>query len=615
MRIDPRSVSNHSRGGWGSASDAPTFLPQDEVVLPLKAPKSDSVITSAPKTKKKDPLPQARVVQHRGASQSTIKPPKQESVAAQAPARPAPQARHTPPSGTSASAAQRTPSGQTASAPRPSSPSIGTPPSGMSAQQTPVPPQGAIPPFVQFEGGASFEPLAIPLPPELAPPVYGWLRRLALQADLAGADRLLREALADLTSALNALIIYASPEGLHTVGINDEMPKDTQPIIAVAKSRRALVGTHSALIPITTTTETIAVIQLIRNVRQPAFNMVDYVMMAAISRESASIMHHLVVEHLQRRNELEADKKSLYRPEALEQHRRRGQEGVVTELSPGWVKATYKVLLGALTVAIVAAFVIHVPTYSEGPGVVVLPGSPITAGAPGTVDDIFVQTGMLVKKGNALVKLKSEKEESAYRQAKSELDTALQSYLFDPSDEQVRKTLSSAQAAAKRAEDEVEQRTVRASADGTVSDIRVGIGKSVNFGDPICTIVAPGTQPELWAFLPGSDIARLKDGQELQIELSGYQKTREKGTIYSITKGVSGSAMARQMLGPELADALKLAQDGSYVLVKAKIGKNTFRAKGKKYFFHHGMPAKNEVRVEDKRFITTLLPSLEKYTE
>src|SRR5262245_30956663 len=39
-------------------------------------------------------------------------------------------------------------------------------------------------PLIAFEGGASFDPLAIPLPPELAPPLYGWLRRLALQADL-----------------------------------------------------------------------------------------------------------------------------------------------------------------------------------------------------------------------------------------------------------------------------------------------------------------------------------------------------------------------------------------------------------------------------------------------
>ncbi|HEX5063564.1 MAG TPA: hypothetical protein VFV99_29505, partial [Kofleriaceae bacterium] len=219
--------------------------------MPLRHVKSDSIITSAPKKAKQAVLPEARAIQSRNASQSTIKPAKQQGAKQQP---------------------------------------VDAPP--VAAQ----PPQ-AIPPFMPFEGGASFDPLAIPLPPELAPAVYGWLRRLALQADLAGADRLLRDALADLTSALQVLIIYSSPDGLHSIGANDEMPKDMQPVLAVAKSRRALVGTHSALIPIATSTDTIAVIQLVRNARQPAFNMVDHVTMAAIARESASIMHHLVVEH------------------------------------------------------------------------------------------------------------------------------------------------------------------------------------------------------------------------------------------------------------------------------------------------------------------------------
>jgi multidrug efflux pump subunit AcrA (membrane-fusion protein) len=571
MRIDHRSVSTQPRG-WGPAADAPTFLPKDDVVLPLAAPRSDSVITSAPKTQKRARLPEARAVQQRTASQSTIKPAQQGT-----PAPPAQQA-----------AVQ-------AAAQRLAGPSV--------------------PAFIPFEGGASFDPLAIPLPPELAPPVYSWLRRLALQADLAGADRLLREAFADLTSALHVLVIYASPEGLHSVGVNDELPKDMQPIIAVAKSRRALVGTHSALIPITTTTETIAVIQLVRNVRQPAFNMIEHVTMAALARESASIMHHLVVEHLQRRNELEADKKSLYRPEALEQHRRRGQEGALTELSPGWIRATYRILVGGLVLAVVLAFVIHVPTYSEGTGVTVYPGTPLTAPAPGTVDKVFVQAQHQVKQGTPLVKLKSEKEESDERQARTELEAALQSYLFDPADESIRKALVTAQATAKRTEEAIEQRTVRASIDGVVSDVRVTEGKAVNFGDPIVTIVPPGTEPEVWAFLPGSDRPRLRAGQTLQVELLGYQKVRERAAIYDIALTTTGAAMARTLLGPELADSLKLAPDAPYVLVKAKLPRRMFRAKGKTYRYHQGMPAKTEVRVEDKRFISTLLPSLEKYTE
>ena len=53
-----------------------------------------------------------------------------------------------------------------------------------------------------------------------------------------------------------------------------------------------------------------------------------------------------------------------------------------------------------------------------------------------------------MKKGTPLVKLKSEKEESDFKQAKAELEAALQSYLFDPADETIRKALVTAQAQA-----------------------------------------------------------------------------------------------------------------------------------------------------------------------
>lgn len=557
MRIEPKA--------WGPAADSPTFLPPDALTVEKtqprpsrSAPKSDSIITSAPKAKAaKQPTVS------RNPSQSTVKPlPAPPVVEAPAPVAAAPVA----------------------------------------------------PPFVQFEGGASFDPHALPLPPELAPPVYDWLRRLALQADLAGADRLLREAFAELSSALSVLIIYSGPDGLHSLGANDELPKDTQPIVAVARSRRALVATHVAYLPIATVSETIAVVQLQRNPRQPAFNMVDQVTMAALARESAAILHHLVVQHLQRRTEAEADKKSLYRPEALESHRKRGQEGVVTELSPGWVRRTYHVLVVSILVGIGFATYVQVPTYSSGTGVVVFNGTPVTTPAPGTVDKVFVMSGQAVHKGDLLVRLKADKEEADLRQASTELESALDQYLFDPADETIRKSLITAQSQAKRAEDALAQRSVRAPIDGTVSDVRIRSGVSLEFGAPILTIVEPGTEPEIWAFLPGSDRPRLHAGQTLQIDLLGFEKTREQAKIYSVGRDATGAAELRRSLGAELADSLKLPTDGgSFVLVKAKLPKASFRAKGQTYHFHQGMPAKTEVRVESKRFIVTLLPSLEKY--
>ncbi|HEY5945278.1 MAG TPA: hypothetical protein VIV40_07300, partial [Kofleriaceae bacterium] len=115
--------------------------------------------------------------------------------------------------------------------------------------------------------------------------------------------------------------------------------------------------------------------------------------------------------------------------------------------------------------------------------------------------------------------------------------------------------------------------------------------------------------------LPGSDRPRLHAGLTLQVELAGFQKTREMATIYEVDLANTGAAMARTSIGPELADSLKLEQTGSYVLVKAKLPKRTFRAKGQQYHYHQGMPATTEVKVENKRFISTLLPSLEKYVE
>jgi hypothetical protein len=585
MRIDQGEApsSSTAKKSWGPAADAPTYLPADTF---------DEALGCAPLP----PPPQAPVRAARGSQ------PRSDSVLTSAP-RPSPgvvsgevQARPSVPS------LQRAPE----VSPRASAPVMAAQPSE---------PVMAMPPYVPMDGGASFDPLAMPLPPELAPSIYDWLRRLALQTELAGADRLLRDALADLTSSLSVVLIYSGDDGLHTLVATDELPADQTPIAAVGKARRAIATSHCAYVPIATTAETIAVIQLVRNPRQQGFTMIDHVLMAGIARECAAIMHHLVVQHGQRRSEAEQDKQGLYRAEALDSHRRRGAEGALTELSPGWVRVTYKVLIAAIVIAAACAYFIEVPTYSSGTGVVVFDGTPITAPAPGTVETIYAQPAQQVRKGDLLVKLKADKEESDLEQARAELDAALHQYLIDRGDETLKKTLISAQAQTRRAEDALEQKTVRATADGTVSDIRIRAGSALEFGAPILTIVAPGTEPEMWAYLPGSDRPRLRPGQTLQIELLGYQKTRERATIQEVGRNVISAVEAKRSLGAELADVVRLPQDGSFVVVKAKLPRRTFRARGRSYNYHPGMPAKTEVRVESKRFVVTLLPSLEKYLE
>jgi hypothetical protein len=75
-----------------------------------------------------------------------------------------------------------------------------------------------------------------------------------------------------------------------------------------------------------------------------------------------------------------------------------------------------------------------------------------------------------------------------------------------------------------------------------------------------------------------------------------------------------GALEARRFIGGTLADALKLG-DASYVMVRAKLPGRTFQTHHRTYRYRHGMPAKTEVRIESKRFLVTLLPSLEKYLD
>jgi hypothetical protein len=100
----------------------------------------------------------------------------------------------------------------------------------------------------------------------------------------------------------------------------------------------------------------------------------------------------------------------------------------------------------------------------------------------------------------------------------------------------------------------------------------------------------------------------------LQVELTGYTKTRESATIYEVGRDVIPSSEARRTIGAD-AEVLHLAQDGNYVLVKATLPGRTFHAEHRTYQYHQGLPAKTEVRVESKRFLITLIPSLEKYVE
>lgn len=499
------------------------------------------------------------------------------------------------------------------------SPTASQPVPSPAAPSRRAPTHGAPPPTAQppaaTAGAGAIDPLAVPTPPELAGVIYGHVRRIALQADLAGADRVLRDALAELTSSLSCAIVYPGEDGLWTLGDDDEVPRDHQRLVAVATARRAMISNHVAIIPVATTTETVAVITLTRNARQPGFQPLDHVAMVALAREAAPILHHLAVQHLQRASEIQADKGSLYRGEALEAHRTRGQEGELVQLSPTWVRRAYPILVVAMLAAVGFAIFIRVPTYSTGTAVVMFEGSTsVTATASGTVDQVFVRDNQPVKKGDPLVRMNSPDEAAQLAMSETEWrDTQVQ-FLFEQSDEQVRKTLAQAATNRDHALARVEARTIRAPRDGVVTNLHVKEGTALQLGSYVLQITDENSEIEVLGFLPSKDSPRIRATMGLQLELEGYTKARVIGAITHVQPDAVSAGEAAKLGSEMLAESIaKDLTSGTWITVRARLPSRTFQAERNTYHYHHGMRAKVEVKVQSKPFLATLLPAVEKY--
>jgi len=610
--------------------EAPTYLGKNQLPLPPEWLRDSGTEppTSAARSRaaagELPPLPQRVKTERSSAKPVMVAAPKlARGSEPPLPPPPAAKAHATPPpavtprkersvSAKSSSASNKSASASASNKSRSATPSQPAPAAPASNPSQPAIDPAAIAAAAQAMG--AIDPMQIPVPPELAGSIYSWIRRLALQADLAGADRVLRDALLDMTSSLSVSILYPGAEGLWSLGNDDEIPRDVAPIIAVAQARRAIISSHTAIVPVLTSSETVAVVLLTRNPRNPAYHPVEQVAMIALARESAAILHHLAVQHLQRQNEIKADKGALYRAEALEAHRSRGTEGAAMMLSPSWTKIAYPMLVVTIIAACILGVWIHVPTYSTGTGIVSYPGLPITAPAGGTVDEILVKDDQEVKQGQVLVRLHSEQESAELAAAQKEYDALTQQYLFDGNDQNLKQQLASSITRVDRAKAAVDLRLVRARRNGTVSDLRVHVSQAVQPGEPVLTIVSPGTEPEIVAFLPGRDRPRLRAGQTIQVEIEGYKKVREFATIKDVSNEVIGGQEAAKYIGLAQSDALKLANTGeAWVIVHAKLPSRTFQTEQRTYRYHHGMVAKTEVKVRNQPFVVTLLPALEKY--
>lgn len=299
----------------------------------------------------------------------------------------------------------------------------------------------------------------------------------------------------------------------------------------------------------------------------------------------------------------------LFRSEAVQHHAQYAGQGDVLRIAPDWTQWSYWLLVGICVVGLLYAMFGTVYQYASGPAMVRVEGrTDLTAKADGVVSALDVQPGQRVRAGQLLVRFDVAAETHELDRINREFELLLFRTLREPTDQSARQALTALRAERELAEARLAARSVRATQDGIISDIRIRPGQHLAPGDVILSLISDQTRFWILVILPGQYRPLLQPGMSLRLELAGYRYEYRELTIDSIDDEVVGPSEVRRYLPQEIADAVMI--QGPVVLVRAKLPAPTFMVDGRSYRYYDGMQGTGEARVRAESILVTLLPAL-----
>ena len=301
--------------------------------------------------------------------------------------------------------------------------------------------------------------------------------------------------------------------------------------------------------------------------------------------------------------------RGLFRGEAVEHRGEDVLEGEVLRLTPRWVSTVYVVLLVSCAFALLVSVLMRVDEFATGPAIVRLDGrSELTSHVAGTIARILVTPGQSVSQGDRLVEFHAEEEQATLDRTKREYEVLLLKVLRDQSDQTTKHALATLAAQLRQAEARLADRTVVATAPGTVSDLRIREGQPLAAGDRLLTIASPQARGRVVALVPANYRPMVKPGMRMRVELRGFAYEYQNLTVDSVGNEAVGPAEVRRYLGQDLADTVTV--DGPVVLVQASTTGPTFTSNGKVYSFIDGLAGVANVRVRSVPIALALVPGL-----
>lgn len=310
---------------------------------------------------------------------------------------------------------------------------------------------------------------------------------------------------------------------------------------------------------------------------------------------------------------MERPAEQLFRSEAIAHHEGGEKLGDVLRLDPKWSRITGTLLGAAVLGFFLFIALVGVDDYASGPVVIRVDGRRmITSTTATAVEAVLVSAGQWVEQGQEVVRLKDAEEKSELLRAERDFDNQLLRVLRDPNDHGAKESLSALRARRDQAKNAVDARTIKAPVAGHVSDVRVRVGQSINPGEVMLAVTAPGeAKVSAVAMVPASFRPMLNRGSKMRFDLEGFKFDYTDVDVEEVSSEAIGGREVQRLLGNEKADAVML-DTGAHVIVTAKIPTATFASEGQSYAYFDGLTGTAEIRVRREPLLVILVPALRK---
>jgi membrane fusion protein (multidrug efflux system) len=299
----------------------------------------------------------------------------------------------------------------------------------------------------------------------------------------------------------------------------------------------------------------------------------------------------------------------LFRPQAVEAHRRGAALGSPLRVVPAWMVWSTRLVVLVVLAAVGFAAVARVADHARGSAVIRVEGRLVLdSHTAGSVTEVAVQPGDRVEAGAVLVRFDDTMQRAELDRVEREYELSLARLLRDQR-AGAHAELATLAGELALARTRLAERTVTATEAGLVSDVRVRAGHRVEPGDALVAIDRDSSRVVVVGMLPGHFRPRLAAADtRARLVLDGFSREPVDVTVRSVADEVVGPAEALRYLGREQAGALELG--GPVVIVEATVDGDRTAFGDESFRFYDGMQGVLELRLDESSLLRSLVSDL-----